>query len=260
MPSEPVDALVSTEVQSPSAAMQGNTCFDKTDDAASDCSTVEGNQDIDALQQTDSYTEGSSDDGVETLLFFDWDDTLFPTSWIQQQGLCSAEALPNDEQRAQLQMVAESASRMLQEALQIGTVIIVTNAEQGWVEMSCSQWMPSVAHLLEKVDIVSARSTYESKSRFPSEWKRLAFACEVELFYGATTDSQPRNIISLGDALYEQLALTAVTKGVPNCCGKSLKFLPSPTVGQLIEEHQLVSGCLLDVAEQSDDLDVEVGI
>jgi len=225
-----------------------------------DCSTCQGDQDIDTLQQVDSCSEGS----VETLLFFDWDDTLFPTSWLLQQRLCDVagvgEAMVNDDQQALLQKMADGVSRMLQEALQIGTVVIVTNAEQGWVEMSCSKWMPSVAHLLQNVRIVSARSTYESKSWSPTEWKRLAFVCEAELFYGATTDRQPRNIISLGDSLHEQLALMAMSEGMPNCYRKSLKFLPSPTIGQLIEQHEFVSGCLLDVAEQSDDLDVEIEI
>lgn len=230
-------------------------------DAVSECSTVVGSQDVDAPQQVYSFSEVSSDSGtgVETLLFLDWDDTLFPTSWLLQQRLLDA-VLPNDEQLMELQSVAAGVSRTLEEALQIGTVVIVTNAEQGWVELCCSRWMPSVAHLLQSVRIVSARSLYESQSEDPTEWKRLAFEREAELFYGVIADSHPRNILCLGDSSYEHEALRAMNDGMPSCYRKSLRFSQFPTIGQLIEQHQLVSSCLLEVAEHSDDLDVEIKI
>lgn len=236
--------------------VEEESCRCCVDDSVSDCSTVLGNQ-----QCGDSFSDCSdvSAAPVESLLIFDWDDTLFPTSWLQQQGLMDAGREPNEEQLARLGELAACVQRTLEVAVEVGHVVIVTNAQEDWVQLSCSAFMSSIADLLQKVDVVSARSAYESCSQDPSEWKRLAFEHEVVSLYGPITDGQQRNIVSFGDALYEQRALESVTKGIPDCCGKSLKFLETPSVEQLIEEHEFVSKVFLDVVEHNGDLDVEIG-
>merc|ERR1712224_21146 len=155
----------------------------------------------------------------------------------------------NEEQKAHLEQLALCVSRTLDMAVQVGHVVIVTNAETGWVEQSCEAFMPSLIGKLQRVDIVSARSTYEPHGeREPSEWKRRAFVREVEFFYG-DRPKQQRNIISLGDSLHEQSALVFVTHGVENCCGKSLKFIERPTIHQMIYQHEFLSDCFIDVVE-----------
>jgi len=165
----------------------------------------------------------------------------------------------SSKHETQLAQMAESARVTLHNALQVGKVVIVTNAEQGWVENSCTVFMPSLVSLLQTVDIVSARSTHEKYTKNPAEWKRLAFVYEVALFYGAGCAGQQRNIVSMGDSLHEQSALMSVTKGVPGCCGKSIKFLENPTIEQLIEQHECLNETFLDVVEYNGDLDVEIG-
>merc|ERR1712072_284832 len=102
---------------------------------------------------------------------------------------------------AQLEQMAEHARMTVQLALQIGKVVIVTNAQHGWIQMSCTKFMPSLVSLLKTVDIVSARSTYEESVAEVSEWKRLAFEHEADLFYGSGHSGQQRNIVSVGDSL-----------------------------------------------------------
>jgi len=136
--------------------------------------------------------------------------------------------------------------------------VIVTNAQQGWVEMCCEKMMPSLKKVLRSVDIVSARSKYETVSCCPSEWKRLAFERELETL-GASGTSQS-NIISLGDSLHEQYAVMALCEKFPSCCGKSMKFLQAPTIDQLIDQHDFVESCFLEVAEHNGNLDVEISI
>jgi hypothetical protein len=200
-----------------------------------------------------------SDVEVETLMVFDWDDTLFPTSWLQRHCLLEDTAEVSTDQVLQLRVLAENVKATLQMAMQLGKVVIVTNAEQGWIEASCTRFMPSLIDMLKTVDIVSARTTYGRSVKDPALWKRLAFSHEVELFYGATRAHQQRNIISLGDSLHELNALKAVTTGVPNCCGKSIKLLDTPSIEQLIEQHELLVTSLLDVLEHNGDIDVEIG-
>jgi len=220
---------------------QGEVCGRVLDDAASDCSTV------------------ASDQEAETLIIFDWDDTLFPTSWMQSRRLFDAKATLSNEDVAQLEQMAERARMTLQLALQIGKVVIVTNAQHGWIQMSCTKFMPSLVSLLKTMDIVSARSTYEESVAEVSEWKRLAFEHEADLFYGSGHSGQQRNIVSVGDSLHELLALKSLTKGVPNCYLKSIKLLEAPSIEQLIEQHEVLVASLPDVAARNGDLDVEIG-
>merc|ERR1711865_1101537 len=98
----------------------------------------------------------------ETLFIFDWDDTLLPSTWVQKHGLrVDDESELNDTQRQELSEVADKAMETMRIAKQLGTVVLVTNAERGWIELSCQKFMPSLAASLEGVNLLSARTTYE---------------------------------------------------------------------------------------------------
>lgn len=235
------------------------------DDSASDCSTGVGSPDNESRHEEGSNAESStpgSENGVASLFIFDWDDTLFPTSWMHEQGIqvmTKPVAPLSHEQEACFLEMAEQARLTLQKAMQFGKVIIVTNAEQGWVERSCIRFMPSLVSLLKTVDIVSARSAHELRSRSPGEWKRRAFADELDRFSETLGIDQHYNFVSVGDALYEARALKAVTEGMPRCFGKSVKLQEEPSVEKLIEQHDFLRGCLSEVVEHNGDLDVEIG-
>jgi len=229
-------------------------------DTVSECSTVEA---------ADSLCSAVSDDeqGVETLIIFDWDDTLFPTTWIMDQGFVEdadtklglLSSLSSGD-RALLDAVTERARRSLQMANSIGHVAIVTNAEQGWVEYSCAKFMPSLLETLTEVPIISARSTYAASCTSSSQWKCRAFRDLVDGFYGTSgVQQQQQNVVSVGDSDNELRALLSVSSGVSNCCGKSLKFVEAPSMEQLVDQHDLLIESLLDVVEHNGDLDVEIG-
>eukprot|EP00913_Durusdinium_trenchii_P015699 g14753.t2 len=109
-------------------------------------------------------------DSADALVFFDWDDTLLPTSWISQQGWLNAdgnlvdrpdEIILSREQQVLLQELEVKVEHTLLMAMRYGRVVIVTNAADGWVEMSCAAFMPGLRPLLDDIDIISARSSYE---------------------------------------------------------------------------------------------------
>mmetsp|Transcript_101169 Transcript_101169/g.321282 ORF Transcript_101169/g.321282 Transcript_101169/m.321282 type:complete len:264 (-) Transcript_101169:101-892(-) len=240
------------------------------EDTVSDLSTELGSEDSDensgdAESPGDSAAwpdviMGTSFSAEETLLIFDWDDTILPSTWVQQQGLRLDEgSVPTDEQFAMLQRMADSARGTLQGALQRGRVIIVTNGEQGWVELSCWKFMPSLAPILEGVPIVSARSTYEKQGIVsPFEWKLHAFSKEIHGFYADSGSDVRRNILSLGDSMHEHMALAQVTQGMTNCRAKALKFVSFPELEQLIEQHELVGRRMDDIVDHDGDLSLEV--
>jgi len=148
----------------------------------------------------------------QTLIFLDWDDTLLPSSWVTSMGLRLEHPaeLPADV-TSQLQTLENSVIHLINLANQVGTACIITNAETGWVELSCQRFMPRVYPYLSKVKVLSARSTYEKENNNPSEWKRRAFEYEIRRCFPDGTLSK-RNILSLGDSLHEREAVHRVTK------------------------------------------------
>jgi len=202
-------------------------------------------------------------DSADALVFFDWDDTLLPTSWISQQGWLNAdgnlvdrpdEIILSREQQVLLQELEVKVEHTLLMAMRYGRVVIVTNAADGWVEMSCAAFMPGLRPLLDDIDIISARSSYASPGDGPAEWKRRAFADVIDAVFD--DESRP-NVISIGDSVYEHAALAAAIKCMPNCRSKTLKLLESPDIRQLSEEHDLLFQHL-DVVAHEDHLDLEV--
>lgn len=236
------------------------------DDGASSASTEPGELGNEALtapeRQPDKQDRLARLAPCENLIIFDWDDTLFPTTWLREQGLLETEARVTPEQGEQLQALADSVALTLEAAKRRGGVAIVTNAEQGWVEMSCEAIMPSLQAHLEGVRIVSARSRYEKHGIFaPTTWKCLAFEELVGEFYSAFDQSGVtlrRNIASLGDAEHEMEALKWVATGT-ECHAKCLKFVQQPCLEQLLEQHELIAGFIDDVVDHDGNLDYEIG-
>jgi len=197
----------------------------------------------------------------ETILIFDWDDTCLPSAWVQGQGLrLDEESKVSDCQRQQLSEAANSVMETLRIAKQHGTVVLVTNAERGWIELSCQKFMPTLYPLLESVKLLSARTTYESPSvSSPLDWKLCAFESEIRRVFGSNAIVEPemrKNILSLGDSMHEREALLRATASLPNCRSKSLKFVERPDIGQICKQHSLITGCFDRIVHHDGCLDL----
>ena len=124
--------------------------------------------------------------------------------------------------------------------------MIITNADVGWVELSCRTFFPTLSPFIDTLPIISARSSYELYSNDPNSWKRMAFAAEC----GPKT-----NIISIGDSESEQYAINCLK--APGRTIKSLKLESRPSLetfkAQLVTISKILSGiiqhpCDMDIA------------
>lgn len=218
-----------------------------------------------SLSEFSSASSDESDDDdpppfspQETIMIFDWDDTMLPSTWLNEQGL-TLEVSPvlTSEQEAILGKIAEQAQRTLAVAKARGKVVCVTNAEQGWIEMSCKKFMPSLFPSLEDISILSARSEYERQGvTSPFEWKHRAFHYEIGRFCETFAADGRKNVISLGDSAHEREALIRVTEQLQNCYIKSVKFVERPQAQQLLKEHQLMKGCFPAIINHMGNLDL----
>jgi hypothetical protein len=169
--------------------------------------------------------------------------------------------LPTDAEKRELRRVAERVVKTLRRAKRLGTVVIITNAEKGWVELTCRHFVPEVAPLLEGVKVLSARSKFEPAwPSAPIQWKRQAFEAEISAFFQVPIDPDVReNVISIGDSLHEREALIRATES-RHCWKKSIKFLVQPSPEQLVKQHEHLSFCLPALTKYDDNVDLGLHI
>jgi hypothetical protein len=217
----------------------------------------------------DSPLSGSDDDSPsplqpfdDTTIIFDWDDTLLSSSWLAHNGLRLDEpAVVPPEAVEQLEVLQDSVIALIDRAIKSGPVVIITNAETGWVELSCKKFMPRVLPFLAGVKILSARSTFETLyPDSPADWKEQAFYQEICLAYSSKRTEVVRNILSFGDSIHERAAIHKVTASMRNTRTKSIKFVERPTVEQLKRQVDLVSSCFDEICRHNGSLDLMLTI
>jgi len=175
----------------------------------------------------------------ETLLIFDWDDTLFPTSFVwKHPRLHWSEPCPEDIQAYSdrpdgplmtelLSQHANTLAALLRLAVSLGEVVIVTMAEVGWVETSIRNFLPDIQGLIEElgIEVVYARSALPARflrrqpedegHDFTKTLKSRAMERVIRKFYGTRRRSHGnnrasrswKNVLSVGDSMGERLAL-----------------------------------------------------
>jgi hypothetical protein len=117
-PATPVDPAVSSpdkppEDQGLDATAEGNAC--------------------DASKAASEAEPPSSELAPELLILLDWDDTIMPTTYLQRRGIdLMTQEVPEDVAAA-LKAYGEHAANTVRALLLHGNVVIVTNAEWGWV-------------------------------------------------------------------------------------------------------------------------------
>jgi len=169
----------------------------------------------------------------QSVIIFDWDDTLLCTSFLNQR---EGRPLSLNAQR-ELRAIEKTAKQLLEKSIRLGRTFIITNAMEGWVEYSAAKYVPNLLPVLQKVNIISARSRYEGL--YPhdiSKWKVKAF-----LDVQRQMDSQViTNLNSLGDAEYEMDATQVMGKEFEKALVKTIKFRPNPCPEELLKELELV--------------------
>mmetsp|Transcript_22628 Transcript_22628/g.52842 ORF Transcript_22628/g.52842 Transcript_22628/m.52842 type:complete len:307 (-) Transcript_22628:89-1009(-) len=184
----------------------------------------------------------------QTVIIFDWDDTLLCTSWLNNRmDQRKEDELPPVVER-HLRDIEKAARKLLELAMRLGHTFIITNAATGWVEYSSAKWVPELLPVLQKVRVISARTKYEPQ--FPGEvskWKIEAFL-EVQ----RQLDSQIiTNLISLGDSNFEMDAVQVMGQQFSQALIKTIKFRENPYPEELLKQLELVSAKFERIVENA---------
>lgn len=168
----------------------------------------------------------------QTIQIFDWDDTLFPTTWVrhymglhwkypldQQEGITPVQ---KRKIKTALEDLQDEVEGMINLAFTKGHVVIVTLAKHPWVALSCENFFPKIKKLLndKNVTIVYAQELNfahaelpppnpedpESQEQYWVKKKQLAIESEVRKFYTQYPGQSWKNVISIGDSDFERRA------------------------------------------------------
>ena len=172
-----------------------------------------------------------------TKIVFDWDDTFMPTSWLEK-----IKHSPDQEGLQELADLSKVAISVITQAKLYGLVIIVTNADEGWVHQSCSQHMPLLQPHLAGIPIISAQEKYSLLYPDPRQWKIAAFRDEL------LPDLLPYtslNVVSIGDGLPEFTAINYLKNLIKpylniNLITKGIKLLEKPEPNMLRQQLEIV--------------------
>lgn len=244
----------------------------------------------------------------QTIIIFDWDDTLCPSSWIRanKKVLSFFKPAPTTEKyQKPLRELQAAVEVLLKMSMKLGTVVIVTNAMDPWVETSCRNFLPSLLPLVSTLPVIYARSIFEQQgvdmARSPSgsgptrampgmyaangqnrleqvnarmaqqqrteqispqKWKEVAFAQEIKDFYSRYQHQSWKNVISVGDSVFERDAVRRVVLQRPTpqkkCRTKTLKLFDDPEIDELVAQVKVVYDVINVMVQYDGDLDIEI--
>jgi len=195
---------------------------------------------------------------LTNIFLIDWDDTLFPTSWVTTNKI----NLQNEDSRNEYKLyfieLDNVISKFLESLNDIGDIFIVTNASLNWIK-TCLNILSLTTEviILNKIRILSARDIYSTKSDSPLEWKIQTFRDVIHenlKKINNIRDNTYLNILSLGDAKYEYIALlnlnnyllkietikTYIKNNNFNFLLKNIKFIDNPQFEYIIDQLKFV--------------------
>lgn len=188
------------------------------------------------------------------LIIIDWDDTLFPTSWVIKNNIDLTSSTVRNKYIVFFSKLDLLLYKLFLKILKHGTMFIVTNATLKWIIIS-SNILPSTQQLIrKKIPIISSRDSYQNV--YPENkilWKKFSFEELADNY----KNNNIQNILSIGDAEYEFLALVNlyVYKNNKKIL-KSIKFLSSPSYETLIDQIEVLNNVITDVIKQKKHFDL----
>jgi hypothetical protein len=222
---------------------------------------------------------------MKTLLFLDWDDTLLPTHYLKnlKNYKLSEESTISESDKKLLINHTQILDELLS-SFMIGDtkIIIITNSEKFWVELSIERFLPKFSLSKYNIDVISSRSHYEFI--YPNDnikWKYLAFdkeitnfVFEIELSKEESNEVNEINIISIGDSEFERKAIRLAVENFNNnysssllniakykIYSKSLKLLETPTIEYLQEQLKFLMVKYYDyIYYKKKDLDLKINV
>lgn len=214
----------------------------------------------------------------QTIIIFDWDDTLCPSTWMRKHAQFDAEghlkAKLDNETRHELQMLADQVTPLIEAAQELGKVIVVTNAKRPWVDTSCRNFLPSCKNTIKPIPVMYALELLKDLDQqkldkdgacLLTETKARAMKEAVTNFYSRYPNQSWKNIISIGDAFFEHDAIRQVSRERPQiegfqkkCRTKTVKLLEGPSIAGMVVQLSIIESWLAKIVQLDNDVDIDL--
>ena len=172
-----------------------------------------------------------------SIIIFDWDDTLLPTTFLVSKGILNSVLILNKFEKKRLSELEELVNELLTLTVDKGDVYIITNADKNWIEYSSKLIYPRISNILKKIKIISAKNKYQKI--YPGDsriWKISAFLnLTKELDIKKIT-----NIICSGDSSFEIEAGKILASKFTQAFIKTIKFKEKPELDEVFKQIMLV--------------------
>merc|ERR1719469_1334504 len=202
--------------ESPSGISDCSTCMDSEDCSSSDMDHTPCERQPVAKVDGQLARQAQPAPLANAVIIFDWDDTLFPTSYLNRESKNGSWPWPLT--REDLRRHARLVECVLRAARLVARVSIVTLSGRPWVTQSAARRLPGLdfpALLSELgIDIFYA---HEEGAHCPAavalqDWKELkrwsmARCLDEHRVSGTFAVEFKLSVLSIGDAVIEQLAL-----------------------------------------------------
>jgi len=190
-----------------------------------------------------------------SIIIFDWDDTLLCTTFLTPNGIFYDNLKIDKRDLEKITKLESLTYDILKTSIDCGDTFIVTNAAPGWVEYSTKRFYPKVYPLLSKLNILSARGEFEKK--FPGDsrqWKILTFLRLLKIM----DTNLLTNFICLGDSLIEMEAAHIFASKFAKIFIKTVKFREYPSPEELFKQLQLICGQFQSIYSTTKNLTIKV--
>ena len=191
---------------------------------------------------------------LTNIIIIDWDDTLFPTTWLNKNDIKLNDENVKITYKIYFQELDKSVRNLLKSYSEISTIYIVTNANMKWIKTALNT-LPLTRKLIinENIRIMSSRDMYSKQNIKTTKWKLKTYETivknDLKNVFTIKNKEIMLNIISIGDAVYEYIALinlhdiltdkTQDKKNI-NFYLKNIRFKTQPTFDFIIEQIDLV--------------------
>lgn len=190
------------------------------------------------------------DEGTKTFIIFDWDDTLFPTSYLQNEyGDAIRFYNMSEADRNQLRQVDDLIVRVFKIALEEANLSLITNANLVWLSHSAYEFLPRTYNFIfgkhSNISVLSARDKYGWRYRSRMIlWKYLAFDNYINKH---VRPKRRVEIISIGDAMFEHEAAFYAIRHRHGSTVKNVVLRRFPSIADITHEMMYLFHHLEDI-------------
>jgi hypothetical protein len=190
-----------------------------------------------------------------TIIIFDWDDTLLCTTFLTPNGIFYDNIKIDKKDLDKITKLESLTYEILKTSIECGDTFIITNAAPGWVEYSTKRFYPKVFPLLSKLNILSARGEFEKKfPRDSRQWKILTFLRLLKI----VDINLITNFICLGDSVIEMEAAHIFASRFSKIYIKTVKFREYPSPEELYKQLHLISNQFYTIYSTVKNLTIKV--